>query len=293
MLKQGIIQPSASPFNSPVLLVRKKDQSWRFCVDYRYLNALTVKTAFPIPVFEQLMDELYGARYFSTLDLLSGYHQIRLREGEEPKTAFSTHVGHYEFKVVAFGLTGAPGTFQGAMNTTLKPLLRKCAIVFFDDILIYSKTFEEHLEHLTQVFTLLAKDQWHIKLSKCKFAQQQIVYLGHVISEHGVATDPTKLEAVSSWPVPTSAKDLRSFLGFSGFYRRFIRNYAVIAKPLTVLLKKNSLFVWTSEHDTAFQSLKTSLCSAPILALPDFSKQFCIETDASKYGVGAVLLQDG
>jgi len=211
-----------------------------------------VKTAFPIPVFEQLMDELAGARYFSTLDLLSGYHQIRLREGEENKTTFSTHVGHYEFKVVAFGLSGVPGTFQGAMNSTLKPCLRRCAIVFFDDILIYSKTFEEHINHLRLVFSLLAKDQWRIKLSKCKFVQTEISYLGHVISSKGVATDPAKIEAVVSWPTPTTVKELRSFLGFAGFYRRFVRHYVVISKPLTTLLKKHSLFVWSTKHETAF-----------------------------------------
>jgi hypothetical protein len=293
MLQQGIIQPSTSPFNSPMLLVRKKDKTWRFCVDYRYLNALTVKTAFPIPVFDQLMDELAGARWFSTLDLLSGYHQIRMRPGEEYKTAFSTHVGHYEFRVVAFGLSGAPGTFQGAMNTTLKPLLRRCAIVFFDDILVYSATLEEHLEHLRQVFTLLAQDQWHIKLSKCKFAQPEISYLGHVISAQGVATDPSKVADIISWPQPTNVKELRSFLCLSGFYRRFVRHYAIISKPLSSLLKKHSLFVWTSEHTTTFNTLKECLSSAPILALPDFSQQFCIETDASSFGVGAVLLQKG
>jgi hypothetical protein len=201
-----------------------------------------VKTAFPIPVFEQLMDELAGARVFSTLDLLSGYHQIRLREGEEYKTAFSTHVGHYEFRVVAFGLTGAPGTFQGAMNTTLHPVLRRCAIVFFDDILVYSQTMEEHNEHLRHVFQLLSKDQWHIKLSKCKFAQTSISYLGHIISDQGVATDPSKIDAVLSWPTPACVKELRSFLGFTGFYRKFVKHYAIIAKPLTTLLKKHSLF---------------------------------------------------
>jgi hypothetical protein len=293
MLQQGIIQPSTSPFNSPVLLVRKKDKTWRFCVDYRYLNALTVRTAFPIPVFEQLMDELAGAHWFSTLDLLSGYHQIRMRPGEEYKTAFSTHVGHYEFRVVAFGLSGAPGTFQGAMNTTLKPLLRRCAIVFFDDILIYSGTLEEHLEHLRQVFSLLAQDQWHIKLSKCKFAQTEISYLGHVISAQGVATDPSKVADILSWPQPSNVKELRSFLGLSGFYRRFVRHYAIISKPLTSLLKKHSLFIWTSDHTIAFNTLKECLSSAPILALPDFKQQFCIETDASNFGVGAVLLQNG
>lgn len=239
------------------------------------------------------MDELAGARYFSTLDLLSGYHQIRLRDGEEHKMAFSTHSGHYEFRVIAFGLSGAPGTFQGAMNSTLKPCLRRCAIVFFDDILIYSKTLEEHMEHLRQVLSLLDQDEWHIKLSKCKFAHTEISYLGHIISSQGVATDPAKIQAVASWPTPTNVKELRSFLGFAGFYQRFVRHYAVIAKPLTALLQKNSLFLWSSEHDTAFSTLKTCLYSAPVLALPNFSRQFCIETDASHYGVGAVLLQDG
>lgn len=232
MLQQGIIQPSTSPFNSPELLVRKKDGAWRLCVDYCYLNALTVKTSFPIPIFEQLMDELTGVEWFSTLDLLSGYHQIRLQSGEEYKTAFSTHVGHYEFKVVAFGLSGALSTFQGAMNSTLKPPLRRCAIVFFDNILVYSKTFEEHIEHLHQVLSLLAQDQWHIKLSKCRFVVREISYLGHTISSAGVATDSSKIEAVQLWPTPTNVKELRSFLGLAGFYRCLV----------STLLKKHSLF---------------------------------------------------
>lgn len=166
-----------------MLLVKKKDGSWRFCVDYRYLNALTVRGQFPIPVFEQLMDELCGASWLSILDLWAGYHQIKLKTGEEYKTAFQTHHGHFEFKVMAFGLCGGPATFQGAMNTVLAPLLRKCVIVFFDDILVYSTSIQDHLIHLLQVLSLLAAGHWHVKLSKCHFAQRQISYLGHVISE--------------------------------------------------------------------------------------------------------------
>jgi len=291
MLKQGIIQPSASPFSSPVLLVKKKDGSWRFCVDYRYLNALTIRGQFPIPVFDQLMDELCGASWFSILDLYSGYHQIRLKAGEEFKTAFQTHYGHFEFRVMAFGLSEAPGSFQGAMNSTLQPLLRKC-VIFFDDILVYSRTYSQHIDHLRLVLSLLAKDKWFVKLSKCNFAQRQIAYLGHTISELGVSTDPAKVEAILKWPVPTNVKELRSFLGLAGYYRKFVRHFAVICEPLTDLLKKNSFFVWTQDHQTAFATLQQVLCSAPVLALPNFSKVFCIETDACLNGVGAVLLQE-
>jgi hypothetical protein len=189
------------------------------------------------------MDELAKANWFSTLDLCAGYHQVRLTKGEEFKTAFQTHFGHFEFKVMAFGLCGAPGAFQGAMNTTLHPLLRKCVLAFFDDILVYSQNLEEHLVHLKQVLQLLAKDKWHVKLSKCSFAQRKISYLGHVISEAGVGTDNGKIEAITSWPAPSSIKELRSFLGLAGYYRKFVRHFAIIAKPLTQLLKKSVLFV--------------------------------------------------
>jgi hypothetical protein len=256
MLEQGLIQPSKSPFSYLVLLVRKKDGSWRFCVDYHYLNALTVKSVYPIPVFDQLVDELGSAHWFSVLDLHSGYHQIRLQPGEEFKTAFSTHIGHFEFCVVPFGATGAPATFQGAMNVTLARVLHCCAIVFFDDILVFSSSYEDHLQHLHQVLTLLAKDQWVIKLKKCSFAQQQIRYLGHMLSAQGVSTDPEKVSVVSSWPVPQTVRELRGFLGLAGFYRKFVKHFAVLAKPLTRLLKKNQLFVWTSQHQAAFDALK-------------------------------------
>lgn len=218
MLDSGIIQPSDSPFSSPVLLVKKKDRSYRFCVDFRHLNAVTVKSKYPVPIIEELLDELEGASWFSSLDLTAGYHQILLKPGEEPKTAFQMHTGHYEFRIMAFGLSGAPGTFLKAMNTTLAPLLRWCALVFFDDILVYSITFEEHLTHLRAVFELLHRDQWLVKPSKCTFGQRQLKYLGHLISEKGMATDPAKISAMLQWPSPRSVKELRSFLGLAGYY---------------------------------------------------------------------------
>ena len=293
LLRTGMIRPSRSPFSSPVLLVKKKDQSWRMCVDYRMLNALTVKSKFPIPVIDELLDELAQARWFSCLDLRAGFNQIRMAPGEEYKTAFQTHWGHFEYNVMSFGLTGAPNTFQGAMNVTLKPLLRVCVIVFFDDILVYSQSWEQHLVHLRQVFELLQQDQWLVKLSKCRFAQESIAYLGHVISADGVSTDPSKLESIRSWPVPKDVKDLRSFLGLAGYYRKFVQHFAVIARPLYDLLKKGVVFCWTSTHSTAFSALQSALMSAPVLALPDFNKPFQIQTDASDTGVGAVLMQDG
>jgi len=293
MLDKGLIQPSSSPFSSPLLLVKKKDGTWRPCVDYRYLNALTVRGKFPIPIFDELVDELAGASWFSTLDLNSGFHQIRMKAGEEYKTAFQTHFGHFEFKVMSFGLCGAPASFQGAMNSTLQPLLRTCVLVFFDDILVYSRSFEEHLSHLRAVFQLLAQDQWQVKLCKCTFAQRQISYLGHIISAEGISTDSRKVEAMVSWPTPTNTKELRSFLGLAGYYRKFVRHFAIIARPLTDLLKKHSIFVWTPDHQAAFDTLKSALSSAPVLATPDFSRPFCLETDACANGVGAVLIQCG
>ena len=198
MLQQGVIQRSTSSFASPVILVKKRDGQWRMCIDYCKLNALTVPTKFPIPVIDELLDELAGASWFSKLDLRAGYHQIRLAPREEFKTAFPTHSGHYEYTVMPFGLAGAPATFQGAMNATLKPVLRRSALVFFDDILIYSKTEAEHVNHLKEVFELLIKDHWKVKQSKCSFAQRQLSYLGFVISEQGVATEPEKISKVQS-----------------------------------------------------------------------------------------------
>ncbi|WVZ69878.1 LOW QUALITY PROTEIN: hypothetical protein U9M48_018599 [Paspalum notatum var. saurae] len=290
MLDSGVIQPSSSPFCSLVLLVKKKDHSWRFCVDYRHLNALTVKTKYPVSIIDELLDELGQASWFSSLDLRAGYHQVLLKPGEEFKTTFQTHSGHYEFRVMAFGLSGAPATFQYAMNTNLHSLLRKCVLVFFDDILIYSNSLQEHLSHLRLVLELLHRDQWKVKFSKCSFLQNKIAYLGHVISQGGVSTDPAKIEAISFWPTPTHVKELRSFLGVLS---KVCEAFCIISRPLYDLLKKHALYIWTSDHDVAFQTLKQALSSAPVLQLPDFTKSFCLETDASGTGVGALLIQEG
>lgn len=179
------------------------------------------------------------------------------------------------------------------MNVTLAPGLRKFVIVFFEDILVYSRSYEEHLDHIRQVFEWLSRDQWKLKFSKCNFAQRSIMYLGHIISEHGVATDPAKVEAVVSWPTPSSVKELRSFLGLAGYYRKFIKHFGIISRPPTNLLKMNTMFIWTDDHDSAFSALKLALSLAPVFALPDFSVPFAIETDACANGVGAELLQRG
>ncbi|XP_026459249.1 uncharacterized protein LOC113359896 [Papaver somniferum] len=252
MLKAGIIQDSQSPFASPILLVKKMDNTWRFCVDYRNLNDITIKDKFPIPIIDELLDELHGATIFTKLDLRSGYHQIRFHEADIHKTAFRTHHGHYEFKC--------------------QP--------------------SSHLHHLSTALTLLRQHQLFAKFSKCTFSQSSLQYLGHIITAQGVAADPEKIKCMQDWPIPTNLKQLRGFLGLTGYYRKFVRGYGTICKPLTDLLKNNSLH-WSTLALDAFNSLKTAMCTTPVLALSDFSKPFVVESDACSHGVGVVLMKDG
>lgn len=291
-IDSGIIRPSTSPFSSPVLLVKKADGTWRFCVDYRALNSVTIKDKYPIPIINEFLDELYGANFFSKVDLRPGYHQIRVKEEDICKTAFHTHERHYEFVIMPFGLTNAPVTFQSFMNDIFRPFLRKFVLVFFNDILVYSRTWADHLQHLRTVLGISVAHQLKAKLSKCQFGTSRVEYLGYIITADGVSVDPTKINAVQNWPVPTTVKDVRAFLGLAGYYRKFIKGFATIVAPLTQLTSKAG-FHRTFEAEEAFLQLKKALTTAPVLQLPDFSQKFIIECDACGTGIGEILSQQG
>jgi hypothetical protein len=292
MLKLGLIKSSTSPFSSPVLLVKKKDGSWRFCTDYRALNAVTIKDRFPIPTVDDMFNELYGANYFTKLDLRAGYNQVRVHPSDIPKTAFQTHNGHYEYLVMPFGLCNAPSTFQAIMNSIFHPYLRKFVLVFFYDILIYSLNLSMHLEHVMKAFEILRQHQFFVKFSKCAFGLQELEYLGHIVTSQGVKVDQNKITAMLNWPRSTNVSELRGFLGLIGYYRKFVWNYRIIAQPLTSLLQKGK-FGWSDAAEKAFQELKTAMTTTPILAMPNFNEPFTIESDASGTSIEAVLSQQG
>ena len=306
MLQIGATRESSSPFSSNVVIVRKKDGTIRFCIDYRKLNLRTTKDAYAIPRIDDTLHLLAGAKYFSKLDLKCGYWQVELKEDDKVKTAFQVGLlGFYECNRMPFGLCNAPATFQRLMERCMGDLNLRDCLIYLDDIIIFSRTFEEHLGHLEAVFKRLQEHNLKLKPSKCEFLRNRVVYLGHVVSEDGIQTDPSKIEAVKSWPIPKCTKDIRKFLGFTGYYRRFVKDYATIARPLNDLLigystnpkaKKTSArtkmpFKWGTEEQASFDAIISKLTTPPVLAYADYRMPFTLHTDASISGLGAILYQ--
>ncbi|KAE8668323.1 cytochrome P450 78A7-like [Hibiscus syriacus] len=293
LLDAGYIRPSKSPYGAPVLFQKKHDGSLRMCIDYRALNKLTVKNKYPIPLIADLFDQLGGARWFTKLDLRSGYYQVRIAEGDEPKTACVTRYGSYEYLVMPFGLTNAPTTFCTLMNKVLQPFLDHFVVVYLDDIVVYSKTVEEHIEHLRRVFQVLRDNELYVKEEKCSFAQKEVPFLGHVVGGGKLQMDKDKIRAIDEWKPPTKVTELRAFLGLANYYRRFVKGYSKIATPLTELLKKDKVWEWSTKCQDAFKKLKEAMVNEPVLVLPDYTKPFVVFTDASDVAIGGVLMQEG
>lgn len=291
MLKRDIIRPSSSSWSSPVVLVRKKDGSVRFCVDYRALNKITRKDVYPMPRIDDALDTLQGAEYFSSLDLRSGYWQIPMHEADKDKTAFATPDGLYEFNVMPFGLCNAPATFERMIDSVLRGLKWKTCLCYLDDIVIFSSTFPQHLQRLDEVLTCLSNAGLQLNTKKCHFASKNIKVLGHLVSKDGIRPDPDKVAAVISFPRPENQKHLRSFLGLASYFRRFIKHFSAIASPLHKLVSSGTAFTWTADCELAFQTLKRALTSDPVLCHFDENAPTFLHTDASGHGVGAVLLQ--
>ena len=292
LLQKQLIQPSTSPFGAPILFVGKKDGTLRMCVDYRALNKLTVKNRYPLPRIDDLLDQLYGARYFTTLDLASGYHQIRVHDKDIQKTAFRTPLGHFEWRVMPFGLCNAPATFQNAMNNLFGNAIGQYVLVYMDDILIFSKTKEDHLRHLDHVLALLKSQHYYVKISKCHFMQEELNFLGHTISAKGLSVDRDKIKIIEQWQPPSDKSGIRSLLGFGNYFRRFIYKYSEMVLPLLELTKSNTPTTWTDQCQLAFEQLKTAIINAPVLQHPDLTKSFKLVCDASNYATGAILMQD-
>lgn len=293
LLDSQVIRESCSPFASPIVVVRKKDSSIRLCVDYSLLNSKTRKDAFPLPRIEESLDVLSGARWFSTLDLASGYNQVPVAEPDKKKTAFCTPFGLFEFNRMPFGLCNAPSTFQRLMERMFGSQNHQSLLLYLDDVIVFSTTVDEHIQRLGTVLETLRVQNLKAKLEKCCFLQTEVKYLGHVISKDGVATDPDKISAVSNWQPPSSVAELRSFLGFSSYYRRFVPGFASLAAPLHQLVaelagtkhkrpSKSALQeVWTEQCENNFQELKARLVNSPVLAYANFSQPFILEVDAS------------
>lgn len=290
-LAAGLIRPSTSPVGAGFFFVEKKDKTLRPCIDYRGLNDITVKNKYPLPLIDSAFGPLSQATIFSKLDLRNAYHLVRIKEGDEWKTAFNTPLGHFEYLVMPFGLTNAPAVFQALINDVLRDMLNRFVFVYLDDILIFSRTPQEHVQHVKLVLQRLLENRLYVKAEKCEFHVSSVSFLGFIVERGQIKTDPAKVKAVAEWPAPTTRKQLQRFLGFANFYRRFIRDYSRVASPLTKLTSVKVPFVWSDEAEAVFVKLKGLFSSAPVLSHPDPTAQFVVEVDASDSGVGAVLSQ--
>ena len=263
------------------------------CISYRQLNRATIHNQYPLPRIDELFDQLQGSRVYSKIDLRLGYHQLKVRENDVSKTAFRTRYGHYEFLVMPFGLTNAPAAFMDLMNRVFSPYLDKFVIVFIDDILVYSGSPKEHAEHLRTVLQILRERQLYVKFSKCQFWLDKVAFLGHVISAEGISVDPQKIEDMVNWKPPTNVSEVRSFLGLAGYYKNFFERFSKIATPLTYLLKKDQEFEWLDTCQHSFEELRQRLTTVPVLALPSGKDGYVVYSDASRQGLGCVLMQNG
>ena len=290
-LKAGVIRESTSPWASPMVYVMKKDGTIRPCVDYRKLNENTLKDAYPLPQIDDCLDSFENAKYYSTLDLQSGYWQIAMAEKDKPKTAFVTRSGLYEYNTMPFGLCKAPSTFQRCMELIFRSMQWKIVLIYLDDIIIFSETFETHLERINMVFKRLRSAGFKLKASKCELFRPEVSFLGHTISRFGIRPSPDKVQAVKNWKQPQTVTQVRSFLGFSSYYRRYMQNFSVRAAPLNRLLEAGQAFIWTDDHENAFQDLKSALTGEEVMAFPQDNGLFILDTDASDYGIGSVLSQ--
>lgn len=291
MLKAGIIEPSSSAWSAPIVLVTKKDGSIRYCIDYRKLNEVTQKDSYPLPRIDDSLDALRGSQWFSCLDLASGYWQVAMDPKDKEKTAFVTTHGFYQFKVMPFGLCNAAATFERLMENVLAGLNFEICLLYIDDIIVYSKDFHSHVNHLDVVLQRLQEAGLKVSPKKCDFFKDQVAFLGHIVSQEGISTSPDKVSAIKEWPVPKSVTDVRSFLGTCSYYRRFIKQFTDIARPLHKLTEKTEKFTWTPQCDEAFKNLKIALTSAPILRYPNLNLPFVLDTDASAFAMGGVLSQ--
>lgn len=286
MLEAGVIEPSTSPWSSPVVIVKKKNNKYRFCIDFRKVNEVTEKDAYPLPQVSATLDKLRNARYITTLDLKDGYWQVPLTETSKPVTAFTVPGrGLFQFKVLPFGLHSAPATFQRLLDRIISPELEPRAFVYLDDIVVLGTTLREHTETLIEVLRRLREARLKVNPDKCQILQKEIQYLGHVVNQLGIHTDPEKVRAIAEIKEPRDTKELRRFLGMASWYRRFIPNFASTMQPLTKLLRKKQTWIWGPEQDQGFTKLKEQLTTAPILAPPDFKEPFTLQTDASNEGL--------